>query len=69
MKSKRQEKILEILNDNCGNCISGEEIARKLSITRNAVWKGINSLKKEEIPLLKYISSIVCPSNALKTFA
>ncbi|MBQ4585362.1 MAG: biotin--[Clostridia bacterium] len=44
---KTKEKILEILNDNCGNCISGEEIARKLSITRNAVWKGINSLKKD----------------------
>ena len=44
---KTKEKILEILNDNCGNCISGEKIARKLSITRNAVWKGINSLKKD----------------------
>ena len=43
---KTTEKILEILNDNCGNCISGEEIAKKLSITRNAVWKSINILKQ-----------------------
>ncbi len=44
---KTKEKILEILNDNIGKCISGGEIAKMLSVTRNAVWKGVNALKEE----------------------
>lgn len=44
---KTKEKILEILNENIGKCISGGEIAKRLSITRNAVWKGINALKQD----------------------
>jgi len=40
-----KNKILEILEANKGEFISGEQIARSLDITRAAVWKNINELK------------------------
>lgn len=42
-----KEKILEILENNKGEYISGEEISEKLYVSRNTVWKAINSLKAE----------------------
>ncbi|MEZ4357484.1 MAG: biotin--[acetyl-CoA-carboxylase] ligase [Eubacteriales bacterium] len=42
-----KENILELLEKNRGKSISGEGIAAKLSITRTAVWKAINSLKQD----------------------
>lgn len=42
-----KEQILNILESAKGSFISGEEIAEKLSVSRNAVWKGINSLKAD----------------------
>lgn len=40
-------RVLEMLENNIGNSISGEEIAKELSISRNSVWKAINSLKND----------------------
>ncbi len=42
-----KEQILKILEKNKGKYISGEEIAEELFVSRNAIWKGINSLKNE----------------------
>ncbi len=42
-----KEQILKILEENKGEYISGESIAEKLSVSRNAVWKGINALKND----------------------
>lgn len=42
-----KEQILNILETHKGSFVSGEEIAEKLSVSRNAVWKGINSLKND----------------------
>lgn len=39
-----KQKILQLLNEN--NYTSGEKIARKLGISRTAVWKQIQNLKK-----------------------
>lgn len=39
-------KILEFLK-NSGGYVSGEEISNEFGITRSAVWKNINTLKKE----------------------
>lgn len=39
-----KEEILKILYENDGY-ISGEEIAKKIGVSRNSVWKGVNSLK------------------------
>ena len=43
-----KEKILNILLDNKGDYVSGEDIANSLQISRNAVWKSISKLKEEE---------------------
>jgi len=39
--------LLSILEDNKKNYISGEELAKKLSVSRNAVWKTVNSLRAD----------------------
>ncbi|MCR4757595.1 MAG: biotin--[acetyl-CoA-carboxylase] ligase [Butyrivibrio sp.] len=44
MNSK--DKVLEILNSNKDRYISGESIASLLGISRNAIWKAINELRK-----------------------
>ena len=41
-----QEKVLYILEKNRGKVITGGEISRQLGVSRNAVWKAINSLKQ-----------------------
>lgn len=42
-----KENILEILKSKSGEVVSGGYISMKLNISRNAVWKNINTLKKE----------------------
>ena len=44
MNTKKQ--ILALLERNRGYTVSGESIAAKLGISRNAVWKAVNELKK-----------------------
>ncbi|MCR4831871.1 MAG: biotin--[acetyl-CoA-carboxylase] ligase [Pseudobutyrivibrio sp.] len=41
-----KENVLAFLEENKTNYISGEAIASKLGISRNAVWKAINELRK-----------------------
>lgn len=41
-----KEKILEILYG-CTDFISGAEMAKRLGISRNSIWKGINQLKED----------------------
>ena len=40
-----KENILTELSD--GKTVSGQELAKKFSVSRNAVWKAVNSLKEE----------------------
>lgn len=40
-------KILQMLRENSGNYTSGEEISRQLAVSRTAIWKHIQSLKRE----------------------
>lgn len=44
---KIKGKVLSLLEGRQGECISGEEIAKKLGVTRNCIWRSINSLKEE----------------------
>lgn len=44
---KTREKLLILFEENKGIYFSGEEIAEKLSISRTAVWKAVNSLRKD----------------------
>lgn len=42
-----KSKVLKMLEGNKGKTISGEEIAKKLNISRTSIWKAINSLRNE----------------------
>lgn len=42
-----KDKIIRLLEDNRGNCLSGEKIAEMLGVSRTAIWKNIKSLKEE----------------------
>ncbi len=42
-----KEKLLELLEANKGIYFSGEETARKLCMSRAAVWKAVNALRQE----------------------
>ena len=44
---KTKDEILNILKENGAAFISGEDIAKKLFVTRAAVWKGIKALEKD----------------------
>lgn len=39
-------EVLKIL-ETIGNSVSGQELANKLNVSRNAVWKAVNSLKDD----------------------
>ena len=42
-----KEAVLRVLWSHADTCISGTEIGRELSVSRTAVWKAIEQLKKE----------------------
>lgn len=42
-----RENVLKALEDNKGAAVSGEELANRLNISRAAVWKAIQELRKE----------------------
>ena len=42
-----RKRILDLLRASAGQPVSGEEISRKLEVSRTAVWKHIQSLKNE----------------------
>lgn len=42
-----KEQLLEFFERNRGRYFSGEELAGQLCVSRTAVWKGVNSLRKE----------------------
>jgi BirA family biotin operon repressor/biotin-[acetyl-CoA-carboxylase] ligase len=42
-----KEKILRLLKESEGRFISGQSISEKLGVTRTAIWKYINQLRKE----------------------
>jgi len=42
-----KQEILRLLIESRGKFISGEEISRRMSVSRTAIWKQINNLKDE----------------------
>lgn len=46
-----KEGILRILERSRGQIVSGEQIAQELGVSRAAIWKAINVLKKEGAPI------------------
>ena len=41
-----KEKLLALLEENRGRSLSGQELALRLGISRAAVWKAMDGLKK-----------------------
>ncbi len=46
-KMKLKEKILNLLNEKETEFISGQYLAETFNVSRNAVWKAVNSLRKD----------------------
>lgn len=46
---KLKDKVLEILEENRGGRISGADIAKRLGVSRNAVWKAVEELRTDGI--------------------
>ncbi|MGL5439531.1 MAG: biotin--[acetyl-CoA-carboxylase] ligase [Filifactoraceae bacterium] len=42
-----KEELLKLLEENKDNFISGEEVATRLGLSRNSIWKAIENLRKE----------------------
>lgn len=42
-----KSQLLKLFEENKGTYLSGEDIAERLSISRTAVWKAVNSLRKD----------------------
>lgn len=47
MKKTTKSEVLRILQQYSGEPVSGEVLASEIGVSRNSVWKAINSLKKE----------------------
>ena len=52
-----RERVLEALENNRGVPVSGQELAEKCGVSRAAVWKVIEALKKDGYPILSVRSS------------
>lgn len=46
-----KSELLKVLENNRGRHISGQKLAETLNISRTAIWKAINDLKKEGYPI------------------
>ena len=46
-----KEKLLELLEENREEYLSGEELAKTLAVSRAAVWKAVKSLQQEGYPI------------------
>ncbi|MEN6563991.1 MAG: biotin operon repressor, partial [Christensenella sp.] len=46
-----QSHLQQLLESNKSTFLSGEEIARRLGVSRNAVWKAIKALQAEGYPI------------------
>ena len=44
---KLREKLLQLLKESGDQFISGEEISKKLGVSRTAIWKHIEELREE----------------------
>ena len=57
-----KEKIVNLFELNRGTYLSGEEIAKKLDVSRAAVWKAVNKLKEEGYPIKAVTNKGYCLS-------
>lgn len=57
-----KEKMINLFELNRGTYLSGEEIAKKLEVSRAAVWKAVNKLKEEGYPIKAVTNKGYCLS-------
>ena len=55
-----KDKTLQLLEENRGTFLSGEEIAEKTGCTRGAVWKAVKSLQEEKYPITAVTNKGYC---------
>lgn len=46
-----KEELLRLLEENRGKTLSGEEMAKRLYVSRNAVWKAICALRRDGVQI------------------
>ena len=51
MLDTKKKSLLKIFEDQGGVPISGEELASRFHVSRNAIWKMVNALRKEGIQI------------------
>ena len=44
--NKKKDTILKMLKENSDRYISGEELSEMFNVSRTAIWKNINDLRK-----------------------
>lgn len=49
---KTKQRVLELLENRRGQAVSGEELAKAIGVSRNAVWKAIEELRREGSTIL-----------------
>ena len=53
-----QNILLDVLKQNQGKWISGEILAKRLSMTRSAIWKKVGILKEEGYDISQYLIGV-----------
>lgn len=59
MKDSKRNQLIQLLAKHEEDYISGQTLSDKLGISRTAVWKHINELKK------RWVSVRICPPKRL----
>lgn len=54
--------VLKILEDKRGEFVSGNEISKKLFVSRNSVWKAVNALKSQGYDIISITNKGYCLS-------
>ena len=57
------ERVLELLENNVGQNISGAYMAKQLGVSRTAVWKAVNSLRKNGYSVSAITNNGYCFAN------
>jgi len=58
-----RDDVLLLLEKRKGESVSGEEIAKSLSVSRNAVWKAVNTLRNQGYPITAVTNRGYCLEN------
>lgn len=67
MKGTAKDKVLKILEEERGAAVSGEKLAEQIGVSRAAIWKAIEVLRREGYPISASTNKgyILAPSSDL----